>query len=175
MTVDFDPHALRTWYLAQLKPNGARLAERNLLRQGYEVFHPKHKVTKQLAERFVTREESLFSGYLFVGLVPGERRWAPINGTLGVNKLVSFGGEAATVPPALIAALKHRCDAQDFLEPTLSLSSGDPVRIVGGPFADFVTRVVSIDAQRRVWVLLDLMGRATRVGLSAAEVSKVEA
>ena len=162
-----------TWYLAQLKPNGARLATRNLTRQGFAVFNPMHQVTQRRAEQFVMREVQLFPGYLFVGLEPGVRRWGPINGTLGVNRLVGFGGEVATVPPALIAELRQRCDDSGHLQEPDGLVPGDSVRVVAGPFAAFVTQVERIEADRRIWVLLDLMGRATRVRLNAGEVAKL--
>jgi transcriptional antiterminator RfaH len=162
-----------TWHLAQLRPNGSSLATRNLLRQGYEVFNPKHMVSKRRALRFVPREEQLFPGYLFVGLGQAKRQWGPINGTLGVARLVGFGGSAAVVPVSLIAELRRRCDAAGMMLPVPDLAPGDTIRIVAGPFAEFVSKVEKIDADQRVWVLLDILGRASRVQLDRAAVAKV--
>jgi len=39
-----------------------------------------------------------------------------------------------------------------------------------GPFADFVAEVEKIDPDRRVWVLLDIMGGKTRIAVDAGQV-----
>jgi len=47
------------------------------------------------------------------------------------------------------------------------LNPGDAVRLASGPFADFVATVEMIAPDRRIWVLLDLMGRTARVAVEA--------
>jgi transcriptional antiterminator RfaH len=173
MTVQGEIIAAQTWHLAQLRPNGAALATRNLLRQGYEVFNPKHTVSRRRGEVFVAREEQLFPGYLFVALGQEKQHWGPINGTLGVARLVGFGGSAAVVPHHLIDELQRRCDETGLILPMPDLAPGDTIRILAGPFAEFVSKVERIDAQQRVWVLLDLLGRAARVQLDRAAVTKL--
>ncbi|MFU8865520.1 MAG: transcription termination/antitermination protein NusG [Rhodobacterales bacterium] len=165
--------AAPTWHLAQLKPNGASLATRNLVRQGYEVFNPKHLISQRRGELFVSREVQLFPGYLFVGLGPSMRQWGPINGTLGVSRLVGFGGVASVVPGGLINELRRRCDTQGKVLAADDLAPGDAIRILSGPFAEFVSSVERIDAQQRVWVLLDILGRASRVQLDREAVTKL--
>ena len=173
MTVQGQVFSAQVWYLAQLKPNGAALATRNLLRQGYEVFNPRHMVSKRRGAAFVRREEQLFPGYLFVGMSNDLLRWTPINGTLGVARLVGFGGTAAVVPGQLIDELQYRCDDQGKITLPNDLAPGDMIKVLAGPFAEFVTRVERIDAQQRVWVLLDLLGQAAKVQLERAAVVKL--
>ncbi|MEJ2030209.1 MAG: mitochondrial 54S ribosomal protein L40 [Maritimibacter sp.] len=45
------------------------------------------------------------------------------------------------------------------------MQSGDEVELLTGPFADFIATVDSIDANRRVWVLMEMMGQTTRLSL----------
>lgn len=47
---------------------------------------------------------------------------------------------------------------------------GDKIRILSGPFAEFVTRIDRIDPERRLTVLLDLLGGPTKVVLPAEGV-----
>lgn len=173
MSVQGQTFSAQVWHLAQLKPNGAALATRNLLRQGYEVFNPKHMVSKRSGDIFVRREEQLFPGYLFVGLAHDLRRWGPINGTLGVTRLVGFNGAAAVVPGHLIDELQHRCDDQGKMLLLDELAPGDTIRVLAGPFAEFISKVERIDGEQRVWVLLDILGRASRVQLERAAVVKL--
>jgi transcriptional antiterminator RfaH len=48
------------------------------------------------------------------------------------------------------------------------------VRITTGPFADFVAEVEKIAPDRRVWVLMELMGSETRVAVKADQLRIVE-
>ncbi|KFE33265.1 hypothetical protein DW2_18839 [Thioclava atlantica] len=39
--------------------------------------------------------------------------------------------------------------------------------ITAGPLTDFIARVEKVDAERRVWLLLDILGRETRISADA--------
>jgi transcriptional antiterminator RfaH len=159
------------WYLAQVRPNSFEIAERNLVRQGFRVFCPKQEVTRRRAGRFVRVMQPLFPGYLFVPFDPTAAAWRVINSTYGVSRLVHFGDHVpARVPQDLIIALMARCDANGCFLPPEVLKAGDRVRVLSGPFAQFVATVESLTPQRRVWVLLDLMGNQTRASIDVAEL-----
>lgn len=155
--------SLKSWFLVQTKPNGHRLAERNLNRQGFETFLPLQEVTQRKASRFVNDLRPLFPGYMFVAFELEDAPWRKINGTFGVSRLVSFDQTPKPVPLTLVAGLMSRCDASGKLLPPKILKAGDDVELLTGPFAKFVGTVESIDAEQRIWVLLELMGQKTRV------------
>lgn len=160
------------WSLVQLKPNGLNAALRNLVRQGFEVFAPRHSVTRRAGGRFRDRLELLFPGYIFVEVARAASPWRKINSTLGVARVVQFGsGGPAFVAPELIEGLMARCDDEGVLAPMSEIAPGDMVRVNRGPFADFVAQVETIDKDKRVWILLDLMGRQTRIAVSARDIS----
>lgn len=156
-----------TWFLAQVRPNCDKMAERNLQRQRFQTFLPMHEETKRRAGRFISTLRPLFTGYMFVAFNTAKGGWRKINNTYGVTRLVSFGEEPQPVPLDLISRLILRCDGGGRLLPPRILNPGDAVRISGGPFADFVATVENISPDQRVWVLLDLMGRTTRVAVQA--------
>lgn len=159
------------WFLAQVRPNSFQIAERNLVRQGFRVFCPTQDETKRRAGRFVTRPAPLFPGYLFVQFAPASAPWRAINSTYGVSRLVSFAGATpAPVPKELVAGLLARCDEEGRLAPPKSLAAGDRVEVLSGPFAQFVATVESLAPQRRVWVLLEVLGGKTRVALDADDL-----
>jgi len=156
-----------TWFLAQVRPNCHKMAERNLRQQHFQTFLPKHEETKRRAGRFILTLRPLFAGYMFVAFNTAKGGWRKINNTYGVTRLVSFGEEPQPVPLDLISRLMLRCDVGGKLLPPRILNPGDAVRISGGPFADFVATVEKISPDQRVWVLLDLMGRTARVVVEA--------
>jgi transcriptional antiterminator RfaH len=162
-----------TWFLAQLKPNCGSIAERNLKRQGFRTFMPLEEGTMRRGGRFVTASVSLFPGYIFVALATGQ--WRPVNSTYGITRLVSFGQEPTPVPLALVSQLMLRCDSSGKLLPPRLLKPGDQVRITSGPFAEFVAEVEAMAPDRRVFVLMELMGGQTRVAVKADQLRIVGA
>lgn len=159
-----------SWFLAQLKPNSGQIANRNLRRQGFKTFLPLEDRMQTRSNRFVTVERPLFPGYIFVAFDLAGGLWSSINATHGVTRLVSFGKEPAPVPPALMVDLLQRCDSSGKLLPPKLWQPGDQVTLTGGPFASFVAEVETIAPDRRVWVLMEIMGGQTRIAVPADQL-----
>lgn len=159
------------WYLVQFKPNSHHIARRNLERQDFETFLPLQNVTLRRSGKFREERRPLFPGYMFVALSPESGPWRQINGTLGISRLVSTSGRPQQVPTALVRGLQGRCDETGLLLPPETFHPGQQVALTSGPFASFVGTVERMQADRRVWVLLELMGRETRVQVDADNLS----
>lgn len=155
------------WFLAQYKPNSHKIALRNLARQGFGTFLPMQEETRRVRGRFAVQMRPLFPGYLFVAFNAAKSGYHAVNATYGVTRLVSPGSVPAPVPRDLVRQLVLRCDSDGRLVPPEMLQPGDYVTLTKGPFTDFVATVESIEPDRRVWVLMSLMGAQTRVALEA--------
>ena len=165
---------LKKWFILQFKPNSHRLAERNLHRQGFESFLPLHEVTKHKYNRYVSDLRPLFPGYMFVAFNPESGPWRQINCTAGVSKLVSFDYQAKPIPFELISGLKARCSSGGKLLPPNQLNKGDAVQLLVGPFEDYIAKVETIDADQRVWILMKVMGRVTRISVDSSQLLTVK-
>jgi transcriptional antiterminator RfaH len=154
------------WFLAQLKPNSAKIATKNLLRQGFKTFLPLREETLQRNGKFVTAMRPLFPGYIFVSIDVTHGLWRSVNSTNGITRLVSFGKEPAQVPLDLVSQIVRRCDTNGNVLPTTLLNPGDKVAISSGPFADFVAEIEKVEADQRVWILMEMMGSRTRVAVA---------
>ena len=146
------------------------MAERNLHRQGFESFLPMHEITKHKYNRYVSELRPLFPGYMFVTFDPESGPWRQINCTNGVSKLVSFGDQPNPIPFGLISGLMARCSSGGKLLPPNQLNKGDAVELLTGPFENYIAKVETIDADQRVWVLMELMGRATRISVETNQL-----
>ncbi len=162
-----------SWFLAQLKPNCVNIAQQNLKRQGFKTFLPIEEETRQRNGKFVTATRPLFPGYIFVAFDAVQGHWRAVNSTHGVTRLVSFGKEPAEVPLNLVSQLMLRCDAQGKLLPPKLLKPGDQVLLTKGPFANFTAEVEKITPDRRVWVLMEIMGAQTKVAVRAEHLKAV--
>ena len=154
-----------SWFLAQLKPNSVKIADRNLKRQGFRTFLPMEETTKRSRSKFVTTEQPMFPGYIFVAFDVRKGGWRAINSTNGVTRLVSFGNDPAAVPREIVAQLMMRCDIHGKLLPPDTFSPGEEVVFTQGPFANLVAEIEGAAPERRVWVLMDIMGNQTRVAV----------
>lgn len=166
--VPFDPKLSdqeTAWYLAQIKPQAYRIAQRNLHRQEIPTFLPLHNVTRKERGRFVTRDVPLFPGYMFVAFDITSGALRKVNATLGVNRIVTVGDTPADIPRHVVEGLRQRCDDSGRLDVPDAPGIGDEVTLVMGPFADFVATVEKLDPDQRIWVLIDLLGRKTRLAI----------
>jgi len=161
------------WFLAQLKPNCANIAEKNLMRQGFKTFLPLEDETRRRNGKFVNAMRPLFPGYIFVALDEKRGLWRSVNSTHGVTRLVSFGKEPTPVPLELVSQIMLRCDNNGKVLPPEALKPGDPVALNSGPFADFAAEVEKIMPDQRVWVLIEIMGGKTRVAVRAENLRAV--
>lgn len=160
--------AENTWFLAQLKPNCAQIANKNLRRQGFETFLPLEERTQQRNGRFKTTNQPLFPGYIFVAFDVTKGLWRHINSTYGINRLIGLGTKGPTeVPTEVVTRLIERCDSTGKLLPPRTLQAGDQVLMTTGPFANFLAEVERTTPDKRVWILMDLMGAKTRVSVAS--------
>lgn len=159
-----------SWFLAQLKPNSAAIADKNLKRQGFKTFLPQEERTRRRGGKFVASLQPLFPGYIFVAFDVSQGSSRTVNSTYGITRLVSFGKKPAVVPLDLVSQLMLRCDTNGKLLPPKLLEPGDLVTLTKGPFANFVAEVETIAPDRRVWVLMDIMGGQSRVAVTSDQL-----
>ena len=160
------------WYLVQVKPNGYRLAERNLARQGFQCFQPMARATERRGAQFRPVSRPLFPGYLFVAFDPARAPWRKINSTAGVARLLSLGNVPQEVPRGLVAELRARIDAEGHVILADNVQVGDRGEIQSGPFAGFLGEVARLAPEARAHLLVDLMGRQARITAQLAELRK---
>ena len=151
------------WFVVQFKPNSHHQATKNLNQQGFETFLPLHDITLRKSSRFVTSIKPLFPGYMFVSFDKAEPGWQRINNTYGVSRLVTCNSTLKSIPSAFINNLMRRYDSSGKLVPIVKMNKGDKVKILAGPFANFIATVEKYETDQRIWVLMDLMGRKTKI------------
>ena len=159
------------WYLVQTKPNSHRIATRNLVRQGCQVFMPMVKLTRRAGNRFINNLGPLFPGYLFVGLDAGKQpSWRSLNSTLGISRVISTDGQYRPLPLSLIDECQTCCDADGIFQSKNQIIAGDTVQIQKGPFAEFVATVEHLEPNARAWVLIKLLGQKSQISVKTHDL-----
>jgi len=167
------PSDTNSWYVVQFKPNSHKIAVRNLQRQGFDTFLPMHEVTRRTAAKFEIVIRPLFAGYMFVACDPDTAPWRQINSTFGISRMLSFAEGPKPMPEALIAGLRARCDSVGKVVPLEDFEAGQSVEMHSGPFESFIVTVEQMANDARVWVLLDFMGKATRVQVDRQQIQVI--
>ncbi len=162
----------RRWYVVHTQPQNETRAEINLRRQGFATYLPRYQRTRRHARKTETVARPLFPRYLFVGLDPARDRWRAIQSTFGVSNLVIAGDTPLAMPDGVVEQIRSRESGEGFV--TLGLPAGigpgSRVRLIEGIFADSKGILERIADDRRVAILLELLGREVRVFVPAASV-----
>ena len=153
----------KEWFILQFKSNSHHLAAKNLNRQGFETFLPLHDTTSRRLSRFMNASKPLFPGYMFIRFDRAESEWHKINNTYGVSRLITFNSSLKSIPTTFIDSLIKRYNPTGKLIPIKKLKKGDHVTVLKGPFANFIATVEKYEADQRIWILMDLMGKKTKI------------
>jgi transcription antitermination factor NusG len=174
--LDYRANMAQNWYALHSHPRKEDSLWQQVQSQGYEVFYPRIRV--QTVNPRARKVKPYFPGYLFIRADLQETglsvfQWMPYS-----TGLVSFGGEPAVVPDALIHAISRRIEeiAQAGGELFDAVKPGDQVRVQTGPFAGyegiFDTRV---DGTQRVRILLRMLSkRDLPIEMEAGQIEPVD-
>ena len=120
-----------------------------------------------------TVERRVFPGYLLVQMIMSEESWYVVRNTPGVTGFVGMGNVPTPLRPEEVAQILRRMEAEA-PKVKVTFKPGQKVRIVDGPFNDFIGTVAEIDMDRtKVRVMVSFFGRETPVELDFLQVEKV--
>jgi len=163
-----DTAGFERWYAVTCKPRQEAVAEENLLRQGFHVYLPRIRIRQRRRGHWIDAVEVLFPRYIFIRIDPQRRSTATVRSTRGAVGMVRFGGQPAVVPDAVMNALKQREDAASGMHEDQRplFSAGEAIKLVDGPLAGMEGVFTEQDGDKRVIVLLELLGKANKVTVS---------
>jgi transcriptional antiterminator RfaH len=162
-----------SWIVATTKPNQNKIALINLERQNFEFFQPKFNTISRGQNTFKEIIKPVFPGYIFIAINLEEHNWQRINNTRGISKILAFGNEIPLIRSEFIEALKHSFSIDNVSKTAETFKVGMNVEIINGPFAQLIGKVQEIDADQRVWILLDILGTLKRVSVSNKNLTTI--
>jgi transcriptional antiterminator RfaH len=161
------------WYAIRTKANREKDVEKRLKDFRLEVFLPWMRARRRIGSRFHWILAPLFPGYVFCRLdmvVSGKAaRYSP-----GVKDFLTFGSRIAEVGENIIEALRERCPGGVAEIDPVTAKPGEIVRINEGPFSGLeAVFEQKLKGSERVAVLLDILGRQTRIVLPSETIAKL--
>lgn len=118
-------------------------------------------------------ERRVFPGYILVEMKMDEDSWYVVRNTPGVTGFVGMGNDPTPLRQEEVKAIMDRMESTD-VHYVVKFKVGEKVRIIDGPFNDFIGTVAGIDqGKSKVRVMVNFFGRDTPVELDFLEVEKV--
>lgn len=139
----------RQWYVLYVNVRHEKKVSEKLTEQGIENYLPLIKKTKQWSDRKKTVVEPLFTGYIFVKLLPHELDKPRY--ITGVLNYLSFEKKKALVRQSEIDALKYLIEnGYSLNEDSGNIKAGAKVKLLLSAFKEEIATVHSIKAETAI-------------------------
>jgi len=146
----------------------------------FEVVIPMEDVIEFKNGRKVVVQKKVFPGYLLVRMALDDHAWYVVRNTPGVTGFVGSGAKPTPLSRKEVedilgtGVVEVGPQAEKKVRPRLEYETGEQVRVVTGPFADFNGVISEIDVDRsKLKVLVNIFGRETPVELEFGDVAKL--
>lgn len=150
-----------------------RIETMHLTGKIFEIVVPTRNIVTVKHGKKEEQKEKIFPGYILVKMVLDDESWLAVRTTQGVTAFVGAGSKPTPISEKEVETiLKYMAMEAPKYKTTFSV--GEAVKIVDGPFADFLGSIDSIDeAKGKIKVLVSIFGRETPVELDFLQVSKL--
>ena len=161
----------KKWIAVYTKPRHEKTVEKELQKKGFEVYLPLLKQRRKWSDRKKWVEFPLFRSYIFVKTEIKNALF--VLQTLGVVKVVKFGGEVAVIQNDSIQAIKLMIEGGYSPEATDYFVKGDPVEVKDGPLKGLIGEVIRVDNHDRLLVRVDAIQHSVSVQINRAFLKSV--
>ncbi len=172
----------KRWYIVHTYSGHENKVKVNLekrieyMNMGEKIFRvevPQKTVTQMKGGKKQEREEKIFPGYVLVEMIMDEDSWYVVRHTAGVTKFVGSAKKPIPARDSEIKKIIHRSSSQtEKIE--LDVKAGDKVRIISGPFADFIADIIEVYPDKsKLRANVSIFGRETPVELEYKQITKL--
>lgn len=118
-------------------------------------------------------QEKIFPGYILIRMLLDDNTWLAVRTTPGITSFVGAANKPTPLSDEEVEAIKRfmSLEAPKF---KTAFSVGEAVKIVDGPFTDFLGSISELDEEKgKLKVLVSIFGRETPVELDFLQVAKL--
>jgi len=139
----------------------------------FDIIVPTRNTIKVSQGKKETVKEKIFPGYVLVRMILDDESWLLVRTTQGVTAFIGAGNKPTPISEKEVEAIKKFMKLEEPLFKA-AFSKGEAVKIVDGPFSDFLGAVDEIDETKgKLKVLVSIFGRETPVELDFLQVAKL--
>lgn len=150
-----------------------RIESEHLEEKILEVLVPMQDKIEIKGGKKIEIKEKIFPGYILVKMVLDDASWLAVRTTQGVTSFVGMGNKPTPISDAEVATIV-RFTQEEAPSYKQVFTVSDTVKIVDGPFADFIGKIDNVDEEKgKVKILVSIFGRETPVELDFLQVQKI--
>lgn len=172
------------WYIARTKTGqenkvSKSLKERIVNHKMTELFAdvlvPEESVVTMAGGKKKTVKKKYFPGYILIKMIMNDRTWHLVKST---DKITGFVGGTLDKPAPITdeeaaVMINQVEDGHKKPRTSVNFSEGETVKVVEGPFANFVGTIEAVNEKGKIRVNVSIFGRPTPVELDFTQVEKV--
>ena len=139
----------------------------------FDIIVPTRNIIKVSQGKKESVREKIFPGYVLIRMILDDESWLLVRTTQGVTAFIGAGNKPTPISDKEVEAIQKFMRTEEPLYKA-SFSVGEAVKIVDGPFADFLGTIDHIDETKgKLKVLVSIFGRETPVELDFLQVTKL--
>ena len=139
----------------------------------FDIIVPTRDTVKVSQGKKENIKEKIFPGYVLIKMILDDESWLLVRTTQGVTAFIGAGNKPTPISDKEVEAIQKFMATEEPLYKA-SFTVGEAVKIVDGPFADFLGTIDNIDeAKGKLKVLVSIFGRETPVELDFLQVTKL--
>ncbi len=139
----------------------------------FDIIVPTRNTIKVSQGKKETVKEKIFPGYVLVKMLLDDETWFMVRSTQGVTSFIGTGNKPTPISEQEVKAIQKFMNMEEPLY-KVSFSMGEAVKIVDGPFTDFLGTIDFIDEKAgKLRILVSIFGRETPVELDFLQVKKI--
>lgn len=175
------PEADAKWYVVHTYSGYENKVRQNLLHRIesmdaedkiFEIVVPTQEEIEIKSGQRKTVQRKVFPGYVLVKMIIDDEAWSVVRNTPGVTSFVGVGAEPLALDDKDVENIIAGMTAEA-PKVKVSMSVGDSVRIMDGPFSDFRGTIDEINQEKgKVKVLVSFFGREVPVELDFLQVER---
>ena len=150
-----------------------RIGSQSLQGKILEIMVPTQEKIEIKEGKKNTVREKIFPGYILIKMIMDDATWLAVRTTPGITSFVGMSNKPTPLPESEVSSIQRfmTMEAPKF---KTTFSEGEAVKIVDGPFAEFLGSISEIDeAKGKLKVLVSIFGRETPVELDFLQVAKL--
>ncbi|MCL4354572.1 transcription termination/antitermination protein NusG [Patescibacteria group bacterium] len=139
----------------------------------FDIIVPVRSTIKVTGGKKEAVDEKIFPGYVLVRMILDDESWLLVRTTQGVTAFIGSGNKPTPISDKEVEAIQKFMKTEEPLYKA-AFVQGEAVKIVDGPFSDFLGTIDEIDeAKGKLKVLVSIFGRETPVELDFLQVAKL--
>jgi len=140
-----------------------------------EVMVPTEQVVELVKGKRRESSRKFYPGYILVNMELTNETWHIVNDTAKVTGFLGGRSKPTPLTDEEANQILNRMEAGKLKpQPKFFFESGDEIRVIDGPFANFNGTVEEVNPEKgKIRVLVSIFGRATPVELDFVQVTKL--